>query len=108
MFRISNTLLAFNNNNLLAGLFPDSCNLKAKVRQSSVAGVLDSVCYGAASPYSVPTVWSVAGPRFSEAFLPLAHRDWPRLLSSQPHVPFSNEQPTNSKLLSLAGREKKQ
>lgn len=57
-----------------------------------------------ASPNSVPTVWSVVGPQFSEAFLPLAHCDWPRLLSSQLHVPFSNEQPTNSKLVSLAIR----
>lgn len=63
-----------------------------------------SLIWCAASPSSVPTVWSLAGPKLSEVFLPLTHWDWPTLLSSQPHVPFSNEQPTNSELVSLATR----
>lgn len=68
------------------------------------------VIWCAASPSSVPTVWSLAGPKLSEVFLPLTHWDWPTLLSSQPHVPFSNEQPTNSEFVSLAtrGGEKEQ
>lgn len=52
----------------------------------------------------MPNVLSVAGPKFSEVFLPLTHWAWPKLVSSQPHVSLSNEQPTKSKLVSLTTR----
>lgn len=56
------------------------------------------------SPCLLPSVWSVEGPLL-EPLPSLAHWYWPTLISSQPQVSFSKEQPTNAEPVSFTAIE---